>query len=192
MGLPSYILNWDELDPILKDYLENKIDVDIGSLSVDTSKIEELLEGIKGQIPEIDYTNLISSLNNLAKQLESLSNNIGISGTQKVYGKMLEIPAINKSYPIIFKASKKGKITGITYSLSTWHFLDTIDLSVVKDIESTSEVLFDNMRTKDFGENKVFNVFYNINKDDEIVFNFKNNSGTSKILWVDFNILEDN
>lgn len=192
MGLPSYILNWDELDPILKDYLENKIDIDIGSLSVDTSKIEELLEGIKGQIPEIDYTNLISSLNNLAKQLESLSNNIGISGTQKVYGKMLEIPAINKSYPIIFKASKKGKITGITYSLSTWHFLDTIDLSVVKDIESTSEVLFDNMRTKDFGENKVFNVFYNINKDDEIVFNFKNNSGTSKILWVDFNILEDN
>ncbi|EQC1535377.1 hypothetical protein ACY1J9_001208 [Clostridium botulinum] len=192
MGLPSYILNWDELDPILKDYLENKIDVDIGSLSVDTSKIEELLEGIKGQIPEVDYTNLISSLNNLAKQLESLSNNIGISGTQKVYGKMLEIPAINNNYPIIFKAQKKGKITGITYSLSTWHFLDTIDLSIVKNTDSTSEVLFNNMRTKDFGENKVFNVFYNINKDDEIVFNFKNNSGTSKILWVDFNILEDN
>lgn len=190
MGLPSYILNWDELDPILKDYLENKIDVDIESLSIDTSKIEELLENIKDQMPEIDYTNLIASLDNLAKQLESLSNNIGISGTQKVYGKMIEIPAINKNYPVTFKVPKKGKITGITYSLSAWHFLDTIDMTIIKG-DNTLEVLFDNMRTKNFGENKVFNVFYSINKDEEIIFNFKNNSGTSKVLWIDFNILED-
>lgn len=190
MGLPSYILNWDELDPILKDYLENKIDVDIESLSIDTSKIEELLENIKDQMPEVDYTNLIASLDNLAKQLESLSNNIGISGTQKVYGKMIEIPAINKNYPVTFKVPKKGKITGITYSLSAWHFLDTIDMTIIKE-DNTLEVLFDNMRTKNFGENKVFNVFYSINKDEEIIFNFKNNSGTSKVLWIDFNILED-
>jgi len=190
LGLPSYILNWDELDPILKDYLENKIDVDIESLSIDTSKIEELLENIKDQMPEIDYTNLIASLDNLAKQLESLSNNIGISGTQKVYGKMIEIPAINKNYPVTFKVPKKGKITGITYSLSAWHFLDTIDMTIIKG-DNTLEVLFDNMRTKNFGENKVFNVFYSINKDEEIIFNFKNNSGTSKVLWIDFNILED-
>ncbi|MHB9924564.1 hypothetical protein [Clostridium botulinum] len=190
MGLPSYILNWDELDPILKDYLENKIDVDIESLSIDTSKIEELLENIKEQMPEVNYTNLIASLDNLAKQLESLSNNIGISGTQKVYGKMIEIPAINKNYPVTFNVPKKGKITGITYSLSAWHFLDTIDMTIIKE-DNTLEVLFDNMRTKNFGENKVFNVFYSINKDEEIIFNFKNNSGTSKVLWVDFNILED-
>ncbi|HDK7176474.1 TPA: hypothetical protein PTV31_003084 [Clostridium botulinum] len=190
MGLPSYILNWDELDPILKDYLENKIDVDIESLSIDTSKIEELLENIKEQMPEVDYSNLIASLDNLAKQLESLSNNIGISGTQKVYGKMIEIPAINKNYPVTFKVPKKGKITGITYSLSAWHFLDTIDMTIIKE-DNTLEVLFDNMRTKNFGENKVFNVFYSINKDEEIIFNFKNNSGTSKVLWIDFNILED-
>ncbi|EPY2277926.1 hypothetical protein ACXAT3_002678 [Clostridium sporogenes] len=190
MGLPSYILNWDELDPILKDYLENKIDVDIESLSIDTSKIEELLENIKEQMPEVDYSNLIASLDNLAKQLESLSNNIGISGTQKVYGKMIEIPAINKNYPVTFKVPKKGKITGITYSLSAWHFLDTIDMTIIKG-DNTLEVLFDNMRTKNFGENKVFNVFYSINKDEEIIFNFKNNSGTSKVLWIDFNILED-
>lgn len=190
MGLPSYILNWDELDPILKDYLENKIDVDIESLSIDTSKIEELLENIKEQMPAVDYSNLIASLDNLAKQLESLSNNIGISGTQKVYGKMIEIPAINKNYPVTFKVPKKGKITGITYSLSAWHFLDTIDMTIIKG-DNTLEVLFDNMRTKNFGENKVFNVFYSINKDEEIIFNFKNNSGTSKVLWIDFNILED-
>lgn len=185
MGLPSYVVNFDELSDLIKDYLENGVDVDIGNLVFDTKTLEDMLESVKDKIQGVNYDDLIAALNNLGIKLDGLSGNLGISGTQKIYGNMLEIPAVKGKHTLSFNVPRSGKITGITYSLSAWNFQDNWNLEI------NSEKIFNNVTTKEYGENKYFNSFYPIKTGDIIKFIFNNNSGSSKILWVDFNILED-
>lgn len=181
MGLPSYVVNFDELSNLIKDYLQNGVKVDIGNISFSTKDMERLLSEIKDKIQGVDYNDLINALNALGVKLDNLSGNLGISGTQKIYGKMLEIPAVKGQHVIEFKGN--GQITGITYSQSSWRFEDNWDLQVGND------KLFESVRTKEYGEHKFFNVFYPINGTVKFIYN--NISGTSKVLWVDFNILEN-
>ncbi|WP_123053156.1 hypothetical protein [Clostridium sp. JN-1] len=185
MSLPSYVINFDELADAIKDYLQNGVKVDIGSITVPTDKMEDLLTQIRDKIQGVNYTDLINALNALGIKLDGLAGNLGISGIQKIYGEMLEIPASLETYTIEFAVPKKGRITGITYSQSAWNFQDTWDLKVGDNI------LFTGVRTKEYGENKFFNVFYPVTAGQKIDFVFNNTSGSSKILWVDFNILED-
>lgn len=58
-------------------------------------------------------------------------------------------------------------------------------------LKTGDTTLFTGVRTKEYGENKFFNVFYSVTAGQKIDFIFNNASGSSKILWVDFNILED-
>ena len=192
MGLPSYVVNFDELSDLIKDYLQNGIDVDIASLTFSTTEIEMLLDEIKTKIQGVDYTNLIAALNALGAKLDALNGNMGISGTQKIYGEMLELNPIYDSngdpvlqYELEFTAPAAGMITGITYSLSTWNYEDSWDLFV------DSVQLFKNVRTKEYGEHKYFNVYYPITSGQKIRFIFNNISKSSRIVWVDFNVLED-
>lgn len=180
MGLPSYVVNFDELSELIKGYLENGVNVDIGNITLSTSDIERLLEEIKVKIQGVDYNSLIQALNALGAKLDSLSGNLGVSGTQKIYGKMLEVPAIKGEH--IIEVNYSGKLTGITYSQSAWRVEDSWSL-VVGD-----KKLFDGVRTKEYGEHKHFNVFHPI--DGIIKFIYNNTSGSSKIVWVDFDILE--
>jgi len=182
MGLPSYVINFDELSDLIKDYLENGIQVDIGNITFSTDDMERLLNEIKDKIQGVNYNDLIQALNALGIKLDGLSGNLGISGTQKIYGKMLEVPAIAGEHVIEFTAPSNSKLTGITYSQSSWRFEDSWDLVVGE------EQLFIETRTKEYGEHKYFNVFYPV--DGVIKFIYNNNSGTSKVVWVDFNILE--
>ncbi|MEY7998599.1 hypothetical protein AB8U03_00035 [Clostridium sp. Mt-5] len=185
MSLPSYVINFDELADAIKDYLQNGVNVDIGSITVPTDNMEDLLTQIRDKIQGVNYTDLIEALNALGVKLDGLSGNLGISGIQKIYGQMLQISAPEGPYTIEFTVPKAGRITGITASQSAWNFQDTWDLRV----EDT--VLFTGVRTKEYGENKFFNVFYPVTAGQKIYFVFNNVSGSSKILWVDFNILED-
>lgn len=193
MGLPSYVVNFDELSDLIKDYLQNGIDVDIGSLTFNTATLESLLNDIKSKIQGVDYNNLIAALNALGAKLDALNGNLGISGTQKIYGEMLELNPIDDpatgdpilQYNIEFTAPAKGRITGVTYSLSTWNYEDSWDLYV------GSTKLFTNVRTKEYGEHKQFNVFYEITAGQKIKFVYNNISESSRIIWVDFAILED-
>ena len=192
MGLPSYVVNFDELAELLKDYLEKGIDVDIGGVTLDSSGIENLLQQISNKIQGVDYTDLINALNALGANLNDIGGNLGISGTQKIYGKMLEIIPIDDvdgipiiQYPISFTAPATGRITGITYSLSAWNWEDSWDLIVGEN------KIFTGVRTKEYGEHKFFNVFYPVTGGQKIQFVFNNVSESSKILWVDFEILED-
>lgn len=182
MGLPSYVVNFDELSDLIRDYLQNGINVDISSITFSTDDIERLLSEIKDKIQGIDYKDLINALNALGVKLDNLSGSLGISGTQKIYGKMLEVPAVAGQHIIEFTAPTNSKLTGVTYSQSSWNLNDSWDLVL------GGKVLFDGVRTKEYGEHKYFNVFYPIN--DVIKFIYNNNSKSSKIVWVDFNILE--
>ncbi|ARC85636.1 hypothetical protein U732_1130 [Clostridium argentinense CDC 2741] len=185
MSLPSYVINFDELSNLIKDYLQNGINVDVGNVIVNTEDIERLLKDIGNKIQGVGYDDLIEALNALGVKIDGLSGNLGISGTQKIYGEMLQIPAIKGHHIIEFIVPKKGRITGITYSQSSWGFEDSWNL-VVRE-----EELFNNITTKEYGEHKHFNVFYPVTSGDKIKFIFNNESSSSKVLWVDFNILED-
>ena len=162
MPLPSYVINFDELSDLIKDYLQNGINVDVGSLTFSTTEMERLLNDINSKIQGVNYTDLIAALNALGVKLDSLNGNLGISGTQKIYGDMLELIPINDAngnpilqYTIELTAPANGKITGITYSLSTWNHEDSWDL-FVDNIQ-----LFKGVRCKEYGEHKYFNVFCN-------------------------------
>lgn len=187
MGLPSYIVNFDELSNLISEYLSSGIDVDIASLTFSTDEIEALLTQIKEKIQGVDYNNLIEALNALGAKLDALNGNLGVSGTQKIYGEMLELNPIDGQlqYEITLNAPATGRITGITYSLSTWNYEDSWDLYV-----GTTQ-LFRTVRTKEYGEHKHFNVYYPITAGQEIRFVFNNISESSRIVWVDFNVLED-
>lgn len=185
MGVPAYVINFDELADAIKDYLQNGLNVDVSNISFNTSNIESLLSDIDNKIQGISYTDLINALVALGVKIDSLAGNLGISGTQKYYGEMLEIPATTGAQPISFTVPNNGRITGITTSQSAWNFQDTWDLQV------NGVTLFSGVRTKEYGENKFFEVFYPVSAGQTINLVFNNNSGNSKVLWVDFGILED-
>jgi len=184
MGLPSYIVNMDELADLLSDMLSN-INVDVGAITFSTNELERLLTEIDGKIQGVDYNALITALNQLGAKLSDLGGNLGLTGVQKIYGEMLEITSIEGQQSLEFTVPSTGRITGITYSLSSWNYEDSWDL-VVGDTK-----LFSTVRTKEYGEHKFFNMFYSVSGGQVIKFNYNNTSGSSKILWVDFNILED-
>ena len=188
MGVPSYVINFDELSDLLKDYLQNGIDVDIGSVTFSTTELERLLNDISGKIQGVDYNALIAALNSLGAKLDGLTGTLGLTGTQKIYGEMLDsyyYDDSNQANVIEFTVPAKGKITGITYSLSSWNYQDSWNL------EANGVRLFTNVRTKEYGEHKYFNVFYPVESGQKIKFTYNNISGSSRIIWVDFNILED-
>jgi hypothetical protein len=187
MGVPSYVLNFDELAELLKDYLQNGINVDISNVSFSTAELERLLGDIKDKIQGVDYNSLITALNDLGVKLEGLSGNLGLSGTQKIYGKMLEVyyyDETNQVNVIEFDVPANGSLTGITYSCTSWDYRDSWDLIV------GSEKLFTEARTKEYGEHKYFNVYYSVTSGQKIKFIYNNVSQSSRVIWVDFNILE--
>lgn len=184
MSVPSYVLNFDELADAIRNYLETGINVDVNNISFSTENIENILREIETKIQGVDYNNLISALNALGVKIDALSGNLGVSGTQKIYGQMLQIPASSGSYEVDFIAPSNGKITSITTSQSAWNFQDTWDLQV------NGITLFNSVRTKEYGESKYFEVFYPITGGQNIKFIFNNNSGSNKTIWVDFALLE--
>ncbi|MCD3254344.1 hypothetical protein [Clostridium botulinum] len=185
MGVPSYILNFDELEEAIRQYLENGIKVDVGQVDINTTQMEQLLQDIKSKMQNVDYNKLIEALNTLGAKFEDLANGMGISGKQRVYGEMLEVQGLKQYFTLDFKVPKSGKITDIVYSQSAWNYEDSFDVIVGK------EKLFNNTRTKEHGEAKHFNVFYSVNSGDIIKFIYHNDSGSSKIVWADFHILEN-
>ncbi|BCZ46929.1 hypothetical protein psyc5s11_29960 [Clostridium gelidum] len=69
--------------------------------------------------------------------------------------------------------------------MSAWNYEDNWDL------KAGGIQLFTTVRTKEYGEHKFFNVFYPVSGGQSISLIFHNDSGASKVLWVDFNILEN-
>ncbi|MFC0903883.1 hypothetical protein ACFHWD_04155 [Clostridium sp. MT-14] len=186
-GNDVVIVNLDELADLIAAVLSNDITVNIGDVTVNTDDLENLLTQINNKIPQpIDLAGLESVLNNLNVTIQGLSQQLGISGENKGYGQSLSIPATVGDYEIDFTVNEDGFLTDIVYSLSAWNYNDTWDL-LINDIK-----IFSNMTTKEFGENKHFEKYKDISKDDIIKIIFHNTSGGNKILWVDINVLENN
>lgn len=185
MGLPSYVINFDELVEDLATYLIDGIRVDVGDVVIDTTQLQNLLQAINDKIPNpLDLTGLVAVLGNLNVVIEDLTARLGLQGVQKYYGECLQIPIILGDYEVKFESIEDWMLTDITYSLSSWNYQDSWSLFV------NNEKIFSTVYTKEFGENKHFEVFYKVPKSSEVRFVFHNNSGANKILWVDLGVLE--
>lgn len=134
MSLPSYIVNFDELEDLLKEALSNTVVKDIADLY----------------------------------------------GVQKVKGFYKPIPAIKSEYKIVeFIPDESIIITGISYSQSAWKANDYWDLYI------GDEKLFENVYTKELGEQKHWEVINPVNAGVPIKIILNNQSGNSRHVWVD-------
>ena len=187
MGLPVYVINPEEFGEAVAEYLGKDITITTGNVTIDTSQLSTLLQEIKDKIPaatDLDLTGLITALNNLNIKITDLSTKLAFEGLQTVIGKSLDVPATIGDYTIEFDIAKKGRITGVTYSQSSWQYTDNWDLLI-----GTNKI-FSNIYTKEYGENKPFYNFYDVNAGDKVYFIYHNNSASNKVLWVDLEILE--
>lgn len=185
VGNDVTVSNLDELADLIADVLSNNIKVDIGNVSVNTDDLKELLTQINDKIPQpLDLAGLESVLNNLNVTIQGLSQQLGISGENKAYGKSLSIPATKGDFELDFIVEANGVLTDVVYSLSAWNYNDTWDLLV------NDNKIFSNITTKEFGEDKCFIKYKDIKKNDIIKIVFHNNSGSNKILWSDINVVE--
>lgn len=182
--MPAYVLNFDELAELIKGYLQNGITVNAGDITLNTDDLKALLEQIKDKLSDIDYSTLVNALNSLGAKIDTLNSSIGKEGTQKIYGNIFEIPSAPGDQVYNFKVPQNGKLANIAYSLSAWNYQDTWSLQI------NGQTLFNNVTTKEYGENKEFENFYSLNASDTISVIYHNNSAAAKILWMDFSILE--
>lgn len=134
MSLASYVVNWDELEDLLKEALSNTVVKDITDLY----------------------------------------------GVQKVKGFYKPIPAIKAEYNVVeFIPDEAIIITGVSYSQSAWKANDYWELWIGDDR------LFENVYTKELGEQKHWEVVNPVNVGEPIKIVLNNQSGNSKHVWVD-------
>ena len=162
MSIPSYVLNWEELLDIIGDKLQVNIeDIELGDL-------EDFLKA-----------NLDAIIELLNQILELLKNR----GTQRVHSISNHIPAVVGVYKFTTTFDYDIFLTGITYSQSGWKYQDSWDLMVGENL------LFDEVCTKELGEQKQFNVFYFVPAGTPIDILFHNDSGNSRLIWFDIEYL---
>lgn len=186
VGNDVVVTNLDELADLIAQVLSDNIEVNVGDVSVNTDDLKDLLTQINNKILQpIDLAGLENVLSNLNITIEELSQKLGSTGENKSYGQSLAIPATVGDYNIDFIAKEDGFLTDIIYSLSAWNYNDSWDLLI------NDSIIFSNITTKEFGEDKYFERYKAIKKDDIIKIQFHNTSGSNKILWVDINVIEN-
>lgn len=187
MAAGTIVLNTEDFGNSVAEALGSNITINVGDVTLEVTDLNTLLEEIKNKIPDasaISLDELISVLNELNIKITDLTEKLLFTGIQKVYGQTLNIPALIGDYTIFFNIEKKGRITGITYSQSAWKYEDCWDLLI------NTNKIFNNVYTKEYGENKNFYNFYDVNAGDVVSFIYHNNSASNKVLWVDLEVLE--
>lgn len=178
MGLPKYIINFDELikrlgndiENIVRDYLSNNINTDC------IDNINALLDIIKDKLPENKYIGITKKI----KEILIFKHN----GVFKIDGKLMHIPAIKKDYKEYFIFEKNIYITGISCDMTGWKKDDRIDLIVNKN------KIIDNKTIKEIGEHIYFNTYFSVNANTPIFFIFKNLSGNSRQIGIDLEYIK--
>ena len=103
-----------------------------------------------------------------------------LNGVQRVKGFYKSIPAIQAEYNIVeFIPQEQIIITGISYSQSAWKANDYWDLYIGND------KLFEEVYTKELGEQKHWEVINPVNAGEVISLILNNQSGNSRHVWVD-------
>ena len=178
MSLPKYVVNFDELTDDLKQMLLKLIDNELKNKyqQLNTNNIQALLEKLKKLLPSVKYEGLKNKIDTLIQGKAK--------GTQKLEGRLLDVPAIIRENKIIFKFDKDIYLTGLHFNQTGWKKEDRYSLEVNKNI------IIDNISTKEIGEHRHFNTYFKVKANVPISFILHNNSGNSRQIMIDLEYIE--
>jgi hypothetical protein len=178
MGLPKYIINFDELTDQLRKDLLRLIDDAMKDKypQLDTGDVKALLSQIEGLLPDEKYKGLKNKIEQFV---------LGkYAGIQKIQGALLDVPAIVGEYKHDFIFDRDVYLNGLHLNQTGWKKEDRYSLEIDKNR------IIDNATTKEIGEHKYFNTFYKVNTNTPVSFILHNNSGNSRQTLIDLEYLE--
>lgn len=168
MGIPSYVINWDELI----GGLEDKIQVNInGDFNFDFSPIEEALNQYFPDILEI---------------LKAIAEQTKKTGEQRITGSSQQIYSAGE-YTFTYRPESDILLTGLTYAQSRYGCDESYDL-IVTSPDGVSIKLFDKAPVKDTLQQKLFARFFPVPEGYEVKVILHAMDGP-KQGWVDFEYL---
>jgi hypothetical protein len=133
MGLPAYIINFDEIkQPIIDAINEANIEIsteglelDSATISIDTSEIENILEQLKVKLSTISDTNIIikettqqilSSINHQGQTTDTKLNEISLK-IQEIIGQTIDIHKILEDIKEQLASEGRPEITGTSMAI---------------------------------------------------------------------------
>lgn len=177
MGLPKYIVNYDDLTGPLRKELVRLINDAIKEQypQINTHDIEAVLKEISRILPSNHYEDVKRKINSFIYKK--------IVGIQNVEGKLLDVPPIIQNNKIEFKFNSDVYVTGLHFDQTGWKKEDTYSLEINKTR------IINNANIKEIGEHKYFNTYYPVIREVPISFILHNNSGNSRQLLIDLEYL---
>ena len=165
MGVPSYVVNWDELI----GGLEDKIQVNInGDFNFDFGPIEDVLNQYFPDILEI---------------LKALAEQTKKTGEQRITGQEQRIYSAG-DYTFTFRPESDIMLTGLTYGQSKYGCDESYDL-IISGPDGAEIKLFDRVPVKDTLQQKLFARFFPVPAGYEVNVILHAADG-GKVGWVDF------
>lgn len=177
--VPRYIINFDELVDNLKDELAKSIAKALKDQypQINTDNLESLLEDIKGLLPDVQYKTI-------AKTINMLIHDSILYGTQKIDGKLLDVPPLIQQNIATFKFDKDVYITGLHFNQTGWKKNDIYSLCI------NNQDIINESYTKEIGEHKCFNKPFYVAAKTPIDFILDNRSGNSRQTMIDLEYIE--
>lgn len=109
------------------------------------------------------------------------SNNV--SGTQRIKGQHLSVPAETGDYEIKWSFDEDIYITDVKYSQSGWRYEDNWDLKIA------DTPIFETIYAKEIAESEVFHCYCYVAANTEITLILHNISGNSRDIWANLHYI---
>lgn len=177
--IPRYVINFDEFINILDDDIKVLIARAIRDKypQITTNNLESILDDIKKLLPNEAYKKMKNSMDLIIGMTK-------LDGTQKVEGRLIDVPPIVKNLTEIFVFEKDVYLTGLHFNQTGWKKEDVYNLEVKK------KYLIKDSPTKEVGEHKCLNTYFLVTAKTPINFTLNNKSGNSRQTMIDLEYLE--
>lgn len=174
MGLPAYIVNWDEFTAELAK------DIVVDNVDLDTSGVEAILNEF--------FPDVINLLENIKEIMQSDKDKYK-NYDQRIIGFHIKTNEKDDEYILEFKNDEKNMyITGITCNHSHVEGVDDFfNLSVINE---KAELIFEQVYLKDALQHKYLNKFFPVPAGYTIRITHYNPSLQEKHVWYDLEYLE--
>lgn len=106
-----------------------------------------------------------------------------VSGTQRIKGQHLSVPAAIGDYEIKWSFDEDIYITDVKYSQSGWKYEDNWDLKIA------DTPIFETIYTKEIAESEVFHCYCYVAANTEITLILHNISGNSRDIWANLHYI---
>lgn len=172
MGLPTYVVNWDEL----KQELENNIQIETDEIALNTNNLEKLFEEYFPSIYD-----LLEKLNDKFKKPVGDSKVIGF---EKIIG------IDDKENTIKYEFPQDFVINGFSFSATEFDERDRISINIVEKENPTNSIsLLYDVALKDCLQNKKFASPMPVTPNYYLYIEYHNNSKRQKTFFIDMDFM---